>query len=307
MTTDAGTGAAGAGAGTGDAGAAGAGAAGAGAAGGGAAPWYGSLSMADPIVQQHIAGKFDSVEAYVKNKGWTGGGDVLKSYLGVQGLLGRDPSTLIPLPRADDPEGYRAVFARLGMPETPDKYELAAGPGGAKLDENYEKWARDTFHKAGLTAQQVKALTTEQTAFAAAQQAKAEADYKAQRALDETTLQQEWRGGYERKMGDAKLAAQNLGFTEDMINAMEQTVGFAETMRFFAGLGTKLGEDTLSTGTQGSGPKFAGGMTPEEAKAQWAAMQLDPAVMKALMDPTHPSHKAQAAKKTSLFKVMFPS
>src|SRR3990172_4178733 len=70
------------------------------------APWHG---VADPAVAE-----------YVKVKGWTAPADVIKSYQGAEKLIGRDPSTLLVMPRADDPVGQRAVFSRLGMPETAD-------------------------------------------------------------------------------------------------------------------------------------------------------------------------------------------
>ena len=242
--------------------------------------------------------------AWVGTKGWKAPADVINSYRGAEKLIGRDPSTLIPLPRADDPEGYRSVKARLGMPEAPDKYELAAGPGGAKLDETYEKWARDTFHKVGLTAQEVKALTTAQTEFAASQHAKAETEYNTRLTLDKQTLLTEWGGGHERMMNAAETAAKSLGFTEEMIDAMERSTGYAATMKFFASLGQKLGEDKFVTG--GTGGKFQGTLTVDEAKAQWEAMKLDPTSMAALKDAQHPAHKAQTAKKNGLFKLMFP-
>lgn len=288
----AGAGAAGAGTG-GDAGAAGAGAAGAGAAGAGAAPAWHGLTAPEDV-------------AWIGQKGWQSPADVVKSYRGAEKLIGRDPSTLIPMPRADDPAGYRAVFAKLGMPETPDKYEFAPGPNGAKLDEGYEKFAREAFHKAGLTAAQVKALTAEQNAYAAQLAEKQANDYKTQRGLDEAALQQEWRGGYERMVNSAKTAATSLGFTEEMIDAMEAATGYAATMKFFASLGQKLGEDTFRTaGTKGG--NFTGTLTPEEAKGQWEAMKLDPAVMAALNDRNHPAHKMQAEKKSALFRIMHPS
>ena len=188
-----------------------------------------------------------------------------------------------------------------------DKADLVTipGPNGAKLDEGYEKWARETFHKAGLTAAQVKALTAEQNAYAAQVATKAADTYKTQRALDETALQQEWRGGYERMVNAAKTAATSLGFTEEMIDAMESSVGYAGIMKFFAALGQKLGEDSFKT-AGGQGKTFTGTLTPEEAKGEWSKMQLDQTVMKALTDKTHPQHKEMAAKKTALFQVMFP-
>jgi hypothetical protein len=44
-------------------------------------------------------------------------------------------------------------------------------------------------------------------------------------------------------MAAATNAANTLGFTKEMVGSMEKTVGYAATMKFFAQLGQKLGED----------------------------------------------------------------
>jgi hypothetical protein len=90
-----------------------------------AAPWHG---LTDP-----------DAAAYISNKGWTAPADIVKSYQGVEKLIGRDPSTLITMPRMDDPEGVKSVFQKLGLPESPDKYDMTVGlPKGAKADEGFE-------------------------------------------------------------------------------------------------------------------------------------------------------------------------
>ena len=47
-------------------------------------------------------------------------------------------------------------------------------------------------------------------------------DYDLNVQSDKATLQREWAGGYERMMNAATSAAQSLGFTGEMIDAMEQ-------------------------------------------------------------------------------------
>ena len=242
--------------------------------------------------------------AYIQNKGWASPADVIKSYKGAEQLIGRDPNTLLQMPKPDDAAGLRAVYARLGMPATADKYEFDT-PADMALDEGYVNWARENFHKAGLTAAQAKAITTEHNAYIKGVMAKQEADYNLSVQADKTALLQEWGGGHERMMNAAKTAASTLGFTPEMVDAMEKSVGYASTMKFFAQLGQKLGEDKFVT--PGDGPKrFGDTLTPSEAKAQWDAATLDPAFTAALRDKQHPGHKAAAAKQTQLFAVMYP-
>lgn len=275
--------------GAGDAGAAGA--AGAGQAGAGAAaPWHG-------ITEPEIA-------SYVENKGWKAPADVIKSYQGAEKLIGRDPSTLLPIPRADDPAGFRSVMAKLGLPETPDKYEFAKAEG-ITPDEGYVGWAKSTFHKVGMTAAQVKELTAEHNAYVAAQLKQQETDYNLAVEADKKALLAEWKGGHERMMTAAKTAVAALGFTQPMIDAMERTVGYAATMKHFAELGQKLGESSFSSGATKTNT-FGPTMAPAEAKAEWEKMKADPVMVAALKDTNHPNHKSAKEKQTQLFAIMYP-
>jgi hypothetical protein len=241
---------------------------------------------------------------YIKNKGWTGPQDVVKSYQGAEKLIGRDPNTLLAIPRADDPAAFRAAMGRLGMPETPDKYDFGPAAGGAKRDAGFETWAKTTFHEAGLTAAQAKATVAAYEKYGADQAAKQAGDYKLGVAAAKAELQNEWRGGFERQMNAASTAIRALGFTAEMVDGLEAAIGYGPTVKLFAGLGKKLGEDGFVSGT--SQPGFEGTMTPAEAKSAWEAMKLDPNTMAALKDKMHPGNKAAVEKQGRLFRIMHP-
>lgn len=271
-------------------GAGGAGGAAAGGAGA-AAPWHG---IVDP-----------EAAAYVTNKGWANPADMLRSYQGAEKLIGRDPSTLLVVPRHDDSAGLRAVYTKLGMPETADKYDLDA-PKDLALDPTYMAWAKTTFHKVGLTAAQAKALSAEHNAYIQNSTAQQVKDYAVSVAADKTTLMAEWRGGYERMMNSAQLAAKALGFTPAMIDAMETKLGYAGTMKAFAEMGKKLGEDSFAGGGDKNN-RFSNTMTPAEAKSEWEAMKMNPDQIKALQDPMHPGNTAAKEKQKKLFSIIYPT
>lgn len=280
--------AAGSGAG-GDAGAAGA--SGAGGTGGGAPPWHG---LTDP----------DAV-SYITNKGWQGPADVIKSYQGAEKLIGRDPTTLLQMPRADDPDGMRAVFTKLGLPDSPDKYDMKVGlPKDAQVNDDFAKSMQGVLHKAGVTDVQAKTLVAEYNAMQLAAIEQQATDYNLNVAADKQALLDEWKGGHDRMMNRAKTAAQTLGFTPELIDAVEKQVGYAKTYKMFADIGAKLGEDGLVTA--GKTADFNAQLTPAEAKAQWDATKLDPNFTKALMDKSHPGHKVAQEKQNRLFAVMYP-
>jgi len=243
--------------------------------------------------------------AYVANKGWQSPQDVIKSYQGVEKLIGRDPSTLIPIPRLDDPEGVKSVFQKLGLPESPDKYDMSVGlPKGAKPDEGFAKTMQGLLHKANVTDGQAKTLVAEWNALQTAQREQAATDYELNVQADKQALLDEWKGGHDRMMNRAKTAATSLGFTTELIDAIEKQVGYAATYKMFAEIGGKLGEDTLVTPNKNT--EFAATLTPEEAKAQLATARSDPNHIAALKDKSHPGHKLAQEKENRLFAIMYP-
>ena len=209
------------------------------------------------------------------------------------------------MPRADDPAGLRGIFSKLGLPDSADKYEFAKTEG-VTPDEGYVKWAKDNFHKVGLLPDQVKALTGAHNEYVKAQLEQRAKDATLRYTAEKNELTAEWGGGYERMANAAKTAATALGFTGDMVDAMEGAVGYKNTMKFFAALGKKLGEDGFVGSAQGGAPRFTGTLTPAEAKAQWDAMRIDPVQSKALLDTSHPAHKTAKAKQQSLMAIMYP-
>lgn len=242
--------------------------------------------------------------AYINNKGWKGPTDVIASYRNAEKLVGRDPSTLLTMPRADDPAGFLEVMGKLGRPADAAKYEFAEPPAGMKPDDNYLTWARGTFHELGLTASQAKTLSGKHNEYVAGVMAQQQKDYELSVTSDKAALLSEWGGGHERMMASAKHAANTLGFTPEMVDAMEKSVGYAGTYKFFADLGKKMGESKFVVG--GDKPGFEGQMTPAEAKVEHDNMKLDPNVRAALLDKMHPAHKSMVDKQNKLIAIMYP-
>lgn len=273
----------------GAAGAAGTGGA-AGAGGAAAAPWHGQT---DP-----------AAVSYVQNKGWQNPGDVIKSYQGAEKLIGRDPNTLLALPKDGDQAAVRGVLGKLGLPESGDKYEFDS-IDGVDMDKEYVAWARGTYHRIGLLPGQVKELSKAHAEYVKAATEKQVKDYQLSLHADRQTLLTEWGAGHERMMAAAKHAAQGLGFTAEIIDAIERSVGYANTWKFFGNLGQRMGEDKFVSGDVVD-KKFNTGITPAEAAARWEEMKADKTIIESLKNPMHPNHEANKAKQRQLFKIMHP-
>jgi hypothetical protein len=241
----------------------------------------------------------------VTNKGWQGPADAVKAARNAEKLIGRDPNSLLVLPRADDPDGMRAVFQKLGLPDSPEKYDMKIGlPKDVAVDEGFAKGMQGLLHKANVTEGQAKELVAGYNAMLQAQQEQATKDYELNVQADKQALLDEWRGGHDRMMNRAKTAAQNLGFTPELIDAVEKHVGYAKTYKMFAEIGAKLGEDTFAGAGDGGG--FQAQLTPAEAKSQFESLRADPNHVKALTDKSHPGNKQAQEKENKLFAVMYP-
>lgn len=272
-----------------------------------------TTTVADPTVTTTTTAPWHGFTApedvsFVDNKGWKGPADVIASYRGLEKLHGRPADSLMAIPRADDPDGMRQAFAKLGLPDAPDKYEIAK-PDGFAADEAYTTWAKTAFHKAGLTAAQAKALSAEHNAYVKGVLDKQAEDGRLKTQAEQSELLREWGDGHERMVAASRAAANALGFNQDIIDAIEGKVGYKGTMKLFANLGQKLGEDGFVSGGPkggGTGSTF-GNITPQEAKSQIDAMGLDPEQRKAMFDKSHPQHKAMVEKRTRLFNIAFPS
>jgi hypothetical protein len=251
------------------------------------APWFG-----DP-----------SLEAYVKNKGWSGPQDAVRSYINAEKFIGRDPATLVSLPKEGDEKAWAELWAKLGRPESPEKYNMKAGlPDGAEVDEVFSRKMAEAIHRAGLTQKQAEAVIAEYNRMLIERTQedlkKMELDY----AAGDKELQNEWKGAYDRMIAVARAAVKDLGIPAEAIDGISAAIGYKNTIKLFADIGRKLGEPGFVPG--GETTRFPGALSPEEAKAQWESLKLDPHYMAALMDPKNPGHKEAVERQSRLFAIM---
>ena len=241
--------------------------------------------------------------SWLQNKGFADHAAQVASHRSLEKLVGADPKTIVRIPKTGDVEGQRALYAQLGMPASSDKYDLGEMPGGT--DPQYLGAIKTAFHKHGLSNDQAKNVVAAHNEYVAKQIEQQTADYNAQVAAGEQDLQREWRGGYDRMINQAGMTAKMLGISAEMVDGIEAKIGYAETLKFLANLGTKLGEDSFVTDSSGS-RRFAGTMTPAEAQSEWDQLKMDKDFLAALMDNSNPGHKTARERQTRLFSLMYP-
>ena len=171
-------------------------------------------------------------------------GSLTKSFIEAQKLVGGSAR----VPKADAPdEEWAKFYQRVGRPESAEKYELKMPqmPEGQKVDEklvtNFKTWA----HEAGLHPRQAQRLLDRYTAA----QAQMVTEYNESMTNGVAELKKEWGANFDKNTALAVKAVNELG--DDDLKALLDSTGLGNhpvLIKFFAGLGEQIGEDTIVVG-----------------------------------------------------------
>lgn len=195
--------------------------------------------------------------------------------------FGKSPDQLMDRPQAGkEAEWIKANAALLGIPEAPDKYELArpeGWPKDAPWDDKLEAAARAKGHELGLSQAQMQGMSALYAEHVAGLLGSAEAKAGDASAALRTALQADWGDKYEAKVAQAQMAASAVaeaaGIDGDGLKALGDLlatkVGDPQTLKLFAAIGEMMGEDTLKL-SKGTGNTL--GTTPADARAELQAM-----------------------------------
>ena len=223
------------------------------------------------------------------------------------GKIGASPDSVVAIPGADDTEGWKAFYAKLGRPESADKYTLpnVKLPEGLVVDDALRANFTARAHDLNLTNKQAEGLyewwnSQMGSAHTTTSQAKAVAT---QQALD--GLKTEWGQAFESKLTEAKAAVAHYG-DADLVAYLNDT-GLGDDPRLiktFAKLGAQLREDGL-VGRGDTGGRD-GVLSPTEARQQIAHLRGDEAFKKDYMNAKAPGHKAAMERMTRLHQMAHP-
>ena len=220
--------------------------------------------------------------------------DFVKSYLHSQKLVGLDK---IPVPNkhATD-EDWKAVFSKLGSPETADGYKYSLPEGHAVPEDTLKSFSEEAV-KLGLLPNQADGImkyyndivnqgVNDQTIKA-----------DAARAASEQELRKEFGSTYENRITGAKnLATATLG--ADFLNTTMLSDGSKlgdniHVVKAFAQLSEKLSEDDI---VKGDTPSY---LSTNEINKQIASLQQPGS---AYWDKKHPGHTLAVEEVSALIR-----
>ena len=256
------------------------------------------LDQSQPTQEQQVDFQSLIPEDYKEEKSlqnFSNMNDFVKSYLHSQKLVGADK---IPVPNkmATD-EDWKAVYDRLGRPETPDGYKYNL-PKETKLEESTLKAFSEEAHKLGLLPKQAEGIINYYNSIAEQSEQAATVNEEAARAEAEAELRKEYGPAYDLKIAQARnLATNTFGpdFLRDTKLADGSVLGnHPQVVRAFADLASKISEDGIVQG------EAASAMTVKEIDGEIESLTQPGS---AYWDKTHINHRKAVGEVQRLYEL----
>jgi hypothetical protein len=209
----------------------------------------------------------DELKGFVANKGFKDPGMVLESYRGLEKLLGAPKERLMLFPeKADDVEGYNAIYKRLGRPEKAEDYKFTLKPEAG--DEKFVSSLKNKFHEFGISSTQAEKIMGWYQEHFDGQVNEVSQQMVTKSNTEKANLQKEWGGAFEQNSLIAKKAVEAFGITPEAIDALQDTMGYDGVHKLLHSIGSKIGEDSFVSNNSGAGGGFKGAvLTPSQAQA----------------------------------------
>lgn len=204
----------------------------------------------------------DDMKGYIENKGFKDASSLAESYQNLEKLRGVPAEQLLQIPAdMSDREAMLPVYAKMGMPETAEKYTNVLGDG---FDSDLFKSIADRAHMLGLGDGQFQGLQEimgEQSKAMLEAQETASAD-----AFDQ------WKGANADGFNNAARLMANVGMDEA---GLEGLLG-GDKASMYDFLAKVAGRSAEAAVVQGEAPADAGfGMSPSAAKMKIAELMGD--------------------------------
>ena len=221
--------------------------------------WYSGIQNQDVRVWAEAKGFKDPLAA-------------AESAYNLEKLIGFDRAgkTVVIPDENSSPEQRAAFMERLGVPKTVDGYKLPVPEG---QPDTFAKTAASWMHEAGIPAKAGEQLATKWNEFQEAQAAEQQQAFATKSNQEFDGLKTEWGAAFEQNIELGKRAA--LQFIPGdptaraaTLQALEQSMGTAQLLKFMANVGKGLGEHKMMGGEQNGSL-----LTPAQAQQRIAELK----------------------------------
>lgn len=209
----------------------------------------------------------DDLKGYVETKGFKDPAALAESYKNLEKLRGVPAERLVQWPAdPSDREAMLPVYAKMGMPESPDKYTNVLGDG---FNDDVFKAVAQQAHALGLGDGQFQGL---QQIMAEQSQAVLEAqETQAAEAFDQ------WKSSNTEGFNNAARLMADVGMTEESLEGL-LAGDKAQLYDFLAKVAARTGEAQVIQGEPAQAEGFS--MSPSAAKQKVQELMADDDFMK---------------------------
>lgn len=212
----------------------------------------------------------DELKGYIQAKGFKDPNSLLDSYRGLEKLMGAPKDRLLKLPEKADAPEWNEIYSKLGRPQDPKSYKFEGIEG---VDPKLEGWARENFHKLGLTQQQGENLLKSYRELETTESKNLMEQKQNSIKSQEETLKKEWGSAFDQNIQVARKAAAQFGMDAKTIDGLESAMGYDGVMKFLQNIGSKIGESAFVGPNSAKG--FGNVMTPSQAQFEISELRRD--------------------------------
>ncbi len=208
------------------------------------------------------------LRGFAESKNWATLDQALEGYQNLEKMRGVPEDQLLRIPAAEDAEGMKAMYKRLGTPEEAKGYDIGIEHG----DTN--QWMFDLFHEAGATNAQAKTMAAGYDKWFEGQVSQNKTAMDQQAQIDLQDINREWGANAQANHDAAQRMVQRMGFSEEQVAGLQAALGVKGTYQMMADLGRATGEMAAVRAGETQQDAFQT-MSPEAAQAKYAEMKGD--------------------------------
>lgn len=261
----------------------------------------GTTATTSAVAVEWLPGIESEVSTYISSKGFKDPQSLAKSYMNLEQAMSKPRP--FEVPKADDADAWAKIRESVGVPPTPDKYDL--GELGSKIDQAAIKPWLDLFHKEGLSSKQAQTLLGTVLTNASQVEKAREEDFAKRSESETAAVLSEWGENEAKNLdlsrrGVAKLAEGLGGLNADELKGIERAIGAKKLMQ----LGLWLGKQTVEAGIVVADGQSLN-VTQEEATRRLGDFKRNQEKVAILTDKRHPKHAETLREWTQLQNVAF--
>lgn len=215
-------------------------------------------------------GLSEELRGVAQARGWKTADDAVRAFNQLNDFLGAEKAgrgLVVPADEKDE-AGWKALYDRLGRPESAEGYGLADALAGKEVDTGFLGSMGQAMYDAGLSKGQAQKM-------ALAYQGQYEAALQAADQRHEAEAAEVARTFAKGTLENARRAWRASGLSDDQAKAIEMALGVKTAVELFAKIGGKLAEDRPPEGASGPG-QLGLPTTPAAAQARMDELLADP-------------------------------